>query len=371
MTMTPLFSETPHILVADDHEQNLQMVGEVLAREIECELSFATDGPQALESVRANQPDLVLLDVVMPGMNGFEICDALKKDPATADIPILFLTAKNDVADIVTGFQKGGADYLTKPVNHAELIARVKTHLEIRRSSRLVAQKNEELNRLVQILCHDLANPIGALSGFFEACRDDRQPFLDAWDTLARTTTQAMDIVSFVREMHGLEEGRYDLQLVDFPLDAAVEGAQNNVQHLFRAKDIICHHQIDNDLSIVAEPISFTNSVLSNLLSNAAKFTPRGGVVRIIARRESPGVVSIEVRDEGVGMPPAIVEGLFLPGRKLCRLGTEGEPGTGFGMPLVRKFVEAYGGDISVESREIGTSPTDHGTTVTLRLRGK
>lgn len=245
-------SGTPHILVADDAAQNLQVVGEILAGEIACELSFATDGTQALESIRAIKPDLVLLDVMMPGLSGLEVCEALKKDPATAEIPVLFLTAKAEVSDIVAGFRQGGADYLTKPFNHLELIARVKTHLQIQQSARLVAEKNEELHRLVQILCHDLANPIGALHGFFEACREDKEPFLEAWDDLAQTTSRAMDLVNFVREMHGLEEGRHHLKLVDFPLSVAVEGAENNVRHVFRAKGIDYRRNLAADLQVVA-----------------------------------------------------------------------------------------------------------------------
>lgn len=367
--MTHLISETPHILVADDLAQNLQVVGEVLTNEIACDLSFATDGVQALESVKVTRPDLVLLDVMMPGMNGFEVCAALKKDPATSDIPILFLTAKSDMTDIVTGFQCGGEDYLTKPVNHAELIARVKTHLAIRRATRLVAQKNEELKRLVQILCHDLANPVGAINGFFESCREDKQSFLDAWDELSSTARRAMEIVNFVREMQGLEEGRYHLKIVDFPLEAAVEGAQNNVSHLFRSKQITCQYCINPELNVLVEPISFTNSVLSNLLTNAAKFSLPGGTVEVSARQEETGYVTIEVEDHGIGMKPALVNDIFVPTSKVCRTGTAGETSTGFGMPLVKKFIEAYGGKITVESRDITTYPDDHGTRVTLRLR--
>jgi CheY-like chemotaxis protein len=136
---------TPRILVVDDTPANLQVVGEILSRNIECDLSFATDGQQALDSVAEMLPDIVLLDVMMPGMDGFTVFRMMKENPATTDIPVLFLTAKVEASDVVVGFKAGAVDYITKPFNPAELIARVQTQLKIRQATHSLAARTEAL----------------------------------------------------------------------------------------------------------------------------------------------------------------------------------------------------------------------------------
>lgn len=127
---------------------------------------------------------------------------------------------------------------------------------------------------------------------------------------------------------------------------------------------------VPSELFVKAEPISFVHSVLANLLTNAVKFSPRGSEVRVEAALISAGRVSIRIVDQGIGMKPEMVDTLFKPGFHTHRQGTESEPGTGYGMHLVKKFVDAYGGDIVVDSRERGLHPEAHGTTITLNLGG-
>ncbi len=142
----------PQILVVDDTPENLQIVGETLSRHVVCDLAFATDGRQALDSVRESPPDLILLDVMMPGMTGFEVCNRLKANPATADIPVLFITAKVESADIVTGFEAGAVDYIAKPFTPPELVARVKSQLKIRQAAATVAAHTDALNESLKRL---------------------------------------------------------------------------------------------------------------------------------------------------------------------------------------------------------------------------
>ena len=154
---------SPHILVVDDTPENLQIVGETLSLHVDCDLAFATDGYRALDSVLASPPELILLDVMMPGMDGLEVCRRLKANPATADIPVLFLTAKVESADVVAGFEAGAVDYVLKPFNPSELVARVKTQLRIRQSemerrrleaSNRLLEKNESLGRMAAAVAH-------------------------------------------------------------------------------------------------------------------------------------------------------------------------------------------------------------------------
>lgn len=134
MSQEERLHEHPTILVVDDNPDNLQLAASVLTQAMECDLSFATSGPEALEVLGCLLPDLILLDVSMPDLDGYEVCRRIKSSPAMRSIPVIFLTARTSTADIVLGFQCGGADYVTKPFRAEELVARVKVHVSLRRA---------------------------------------------------------------------------------------------------------------------------------------------------------------------------------------------------------------------------------------------
>jgi DNA-binding response OmpR family regulator len=160
----------PLILIVDDTRVNLQLLGKILMK-VHYELAIANSGYEALDMVKEVKPDLILLDVMMPGIDGYDVCKALKSSPDTKDIPVIFLTAKSEKEDIVTGFDLGAVDYVTKPFNSAELLARVKTHLELKYARDLLAKQNEKLkqlndvkNEFLGMAAHDLRNPIGSIT---------------------------------------------------------------------------------------------------------------------------------------------------------------------------------------------------------------
>lgn len=374
MSLHPRAALPPSILVVDDSSQNLQIVGATLGGQMDCELSFATSGQMALDSIAERKPDLILLDVVMPQINGIEVCRRLKADPATAAIPVIFLTAKAEPQDVVAGFEAGGADYVAKPFNQAELLARVDTQVRLKRAADEIAESTAELRHLLQILCHDLANPVSSLSGLLDVCASDPDTLVELLPDMRAIARQALDHITLVREMHSVQEGKSHLNLLSFPLADAVQAAEKNVARLFQAKDLRLTCTIPEGLEVRVEPISFINTVLANLLSNAAKFSFRGGDVALVAERADGEGVVLSIRDSGVGIAPARMEGIFLPRANASTAGTEGETGTGFGLPLVKTFVEAYGGRISLESQEAGADaggiPAAQGTTVTLVLNG-
>jgi len=365
-SLTPPLPSIPKIFVVDDTPANLQLAGEVLNRHMSCDLSFATSGAQALESVVELKPDLILLDVAMPEMSGFEVCQKLK---AIAEIPIIFLTAKSDPIDIVTGLEIGGVDYITKPFNHQELVLRVKTQLKIKESADIIAEKNRELRQLVQILCHDLANPVGAIVGLLQYCKDRPEELLSSTDIMLEASENALRLIDLVRTRQSIEDSNYHLSLSPTPLLTACKSLHSTVGSRFKDKEISLHLDIPADLAVLVEPVSFINSVLGNLLTNAAKFSPRGSEVMLKAWAEDPDHIYIAVQDQGIGMKPETLARLFDPGRYTSHPGTEGETGTGYGMPLVKTFVEAFGGQLDIESKDKAAHPHHHGTTVTIRLK--
>lgn len=355
------------VLIVDDSPENLQIAGETLS-ELECELSFALDGASALRSIAEEPPDLILLDIMMPGLDGLEVCRQVKADPRSAKIPVIFFTAKVEPEDLVVGFEAGGSDYVTKPFHRPELLARVKTHLQLKRFSNLNEAKNEELNRLLQVLCHDLANPIGSIDGLLKFCASNPETLQELLPEMSEVSGRVLTQIKLVGEMHQLREGAYRLQLIAFPVREAMQSAEMNLSKMYRDKDLILELITPADLEVRVEPISFINTVLTNLLSNAAKFSFRGGKVTVRVDRERDGV-RLDVIDQGQGIAAERLPDLFVPTAAISTRGTEEELGTGFGLAQVKSFTEAYGGWVKVESRHKDAYPIDHGTTVSLFLK--
>ncbi len=358
----------PHILLVDDTPQNLQLLAEMLAHHLPCDLSFATDGYQALEAVKTDRPDLVLLDVMMPGMSGFEVCNRLKHSPDTVSIPIIFLTAKTETADMATGFNLGASDYVTKPFNAIELLARIKTHLHIRQSTLLITRKNDELRQMLHILCHDLANPVGTILSLLEMI-DPENPDTESLEMVEQMAENAMDLIGMVRQMRAIEDGKIRFTLQSVPLREACLTARNIISPRLMDKDIALNIQIPADVKVLADQTALVHSVLCNVLTNAVKFSEPHSTVTISARTESDGTVQCVITDQGIGIPKSLLNTLFEANAQTSRPGTGGEVGTGFGMPLIKHVMESFGASIRVESRDRESFPDHHGTTITLILQ--
>ena len=355
----------PRLLIVDDTPANIQILVGLL--QADYELKVATRGAQALKICEQTPDlDLILLDVMMPEMDGFEVCRILRGSPATRAIPVIFLTAKTETDDVVHGFELGANDYVSKPFRPAELLARVRTHLLVRAQRREIEQKNTEMKEMLQIVCHDLANHFGTLSLAIELAK--MQPNAATEKLLARLTPpvrNGVGLTRLVREMRMSEDKGVTLQPVS--LAAAIDETLVLLESRLQAKNLTAHREVA-DLTVSAEQSALVNSVLGNILSNAIKFSHPGAAIHINARLEN-GEAVLRIRDEGVGMPPAVLATLFDFTKSHSRAGTSGEKGTGFGMPLMRKFVLLFGGSVEVSTRELATHPLDHGTEFRIRLK--
>ncbi len=356
--------QLPLILAVDDTEENLDILVELLGESYN--VSVAIDGPSALELIEEELPDLVLLDIMMPGMDGYEVCRKLKENADTALVPVIFLTAKNEPEDIVKGFETGAVDYVPKPFNAVELLARVKTQLEIKHNRDLITKKSIEQKELLHILCHDLANPFNSMLGVMDVVREDPDSFSEYADLLGKSVSNGLEVIELVRGMRAVEEK--PLELSEVNLSEGIEDSLAILKSRFDEKDIVIDVEVAADIVVRAERTSMVNSVLNNVLTNAAKFSKEGAPIDILATVDSERV-ALSITDHGVGMPSSLVNDLFDVSKATSRPGTNGEKGTGFGMPLIRKFMDAYGGTIMVESKDIVTHPEDHGTKVTLTFR--
>lgn len=356
----------PTLLLVDDTPTNIDILVGLLKGTYN--LKVATRGAAALKICKADPAsiDLILLDVMMPEMDGYEVCQRLRAQPGTKDTPVIFLTAKTGLDDVVRGFEVGANDYVTKPFRPPELRARVRTQLEILRQRREIAAKNIELHSLVHLLCHDVANKFAVLKLVLELI--DVRPELDIRQFLPRIRLAVdcgVGLTTLVRQFEAAEEK--GLKLCSVPLASAVADIAVLESDRLKAKDLVLETAVE-DVSVVAEPWSLRNSVIENLVSNAIKFSPRGGIIRVASRIDGDQVV-LSVRDQGIGIPADLLPALFEVTKSTSREGTEGERGTGFGMPLVRRCVTLYGGRIDVESRSQDSHPEDHGTEFHVRLK--
>ncbi len=349
----------PFILIVDDMPKNLQVVGNILDG-AGYRFTLASSGKQALKVVERRLPDLILLDIMMPEMDGYEVCRALKSSPETADVPVIFLTAKTETEDIVKGFQCGGIDYITKPFISREMLARIKTHLEIVRVS-------SERKELLHILCHDLANPLSSIATIMSVGMAPEK-FAAVREHLLNAATNGLQVIELVRNMSALEDNKIKLVLTAVDLGRVMDEAESLVKHKLTEKNIQLAAAVEPGLNVRAEKVSLLNSVLVNLLTNGIKFSYPGSKITFTANQAGDEVV-IRVRDSGIGIPEKVLRNIFDLKKPTTRTGTNGEKGTGFGMPLVKKFVSTFGGQIEIFSKEEGAYPVGHGTEVKLTLK--
>ncbi len=348
----------PNILIVDDVAENIQIVASTLQRE-GYDMSFATSGKAALESVAQDAFDLVLLDVMMPEMNGFEVCEQLRANPRTANLPVIFLTAKTDAESIVRGFAVGGVDYVTKPFNASELNARVRTHLRLRRTEQELRELNDSKDKFISIIAHDLRIPFSGLSGILKLLSRDpdslsREELLEYLGLAQESADNINHLLTNLLSWSGLMQGMVSFRPYDFLLKPVFD----DVTFLFRndaaAKSIRFETGGAEGVWVFGD-LEMLESVLRNLVSNAIKFSHANQVIQISAST-SGAEVTVCVADQGIGIDPELQVEIFSLGSKLKETGTEGEMGTGMGLILSREQVERNGGRIWLESRpEEGT----------------
>lgn len=352
------------ILVVDDTLENLQVVGSVLKAQA-YNIALATDGKSALEIVKENVIDLILLDIMMPGMDGYEVCQVLKADKATCHIPVIFLTARTEVEDLVTGFDAGGVDYIIKPFNHTELLARIKTHLELHNARNKIVEFNKTRDKLYSIIAHDLRSPLAGIKMTVGAINDgllafDSPDFKELMMNLQETTDNTFQLLTDLLTWTRNQDEKVNLDLKPINLDYIVNDCLTLLQGNARLKDITVENHCLSDALCIADEVTI-HTTIRNLLSNAIKFTPNKGSIKISTSSGSQ-MVTVSIKDTGIGMSQEVVEKLLNVETHYTTPGTNKEMGTGLGLVMVRNFMESNRGKI-----EIISQPKE-GTEVILHL---
>ncbi len=382
------------ILIVDDLPENLQVLGSTLNSQ-SYRVAFATSGKQALGIAQAKTPDLILLDIQMPEMDGYETCKLLKQDNRTKDIPVIFLTAKNDIEDIVTGLQHGAVDYITKPFNQSELLARVSTHLKVKyyqdyifkqntellssqaqiaRDAQKLITLNEELmesehqlkisnkskDKLFSIISHDLRGPFAGLLGLGQLMVDEYENLseIEKKDMIINITLAANRLFNLVENL--LVWSRSQLNSIEFVPEnniviKIIEKTTLYYTSLLEKKNLRLEIIGSDDLVAFCDS-AMLSTVIRNLISNAIKFTPIGGEIKIQITKTNNSEILVQVIDNGVGMSADDIKNVFQLDIKVSNPGTEDEPGTGLGLMLCKEFIEKHKGSIWIESElKIGT----------------
>ena len=358
-------SNKANILIVDDLPQNLKLLAELM-KDNNYYVRPVTSGKLALLAAQAIPPDLILLDINMPVMDGFETCEQLKTLEKTKHIPVIFLSANTESDAIVKGFELGAVDYITKPFKATEVLLRVKTHLELKFSKETILKQNNSQRELLHVLCHDLMNSVGAAQSLMTIKRMT-ETLSEEDEVMSMAINNAVDVIGLVHQLRKLEENKVSIHLSEHNLKDLVDETLLIVYEKIQTKNIEVVVDIKDEEIVIVESISFINSVMNNLLTNAIKFSfPKSKI--IISAQKTEDILYLSVKDFGIGMPESLKNDVFKIEKATTREGTNGELGTGFGMPLVKKFMRAYGGKIDIISQEKTTDSDEHGTEIKLEL---
>ncbi len=343
----------PLILIVDDTPQNIQVLGNILY-EKGYNISISSSGSHALQSVTAKTPDLILLDIQMPGMDGYEVCKTLKTNSQTKDIPVIFLTAATEVENVLMGFELGAVDYITKPFNVPELLARVATHIELKFAREKLIEVNATKDKFFSIISHDLRNPFAGL----QMVSGNLLKNLEKYDI--KKTTELIELI-YNASKHGsellenlLEWSRTQTGAINFNptginVSETVKKCINSIVPFYENKNITVINNVPDNSRLVADEYML-ETVLRNLLSNAVKYTPASGSV-IVSIKECEEHTEFTVKDNGVGISKEVQSKLFKLDMNSSMHGTADEKGTGLGLILCKEFVEKHGGTIRAESK--------------------
>jgi signal transduction histidine kinase len=340
------------VLVVDDQIKNIQIVGTILTRE-GYEVIPATSGAQALQRISARFPDVVLLDVVMPEMDGFEVCRLLHERPETASLPVIFVSAANDTDTIVRGLEAGGVDYMTKPFNKSELLARVRTHVDLQRARETTARFLREKEQLVSMVAHDLKNPLAAIRFSAQALTDaPAHKVSQVADLISATCDQMLGFIDRFLTTRAREAEHERLTNSSFGTEE-IEEMLEAWQATAKRKDITLSVQFPARPFQASGDMFTVRQILDNLMSNAIKFSPLGKEVKVTVSADQTHVI-VTIEDEGPGFAEGDFESLFQDYTRLSARPTAGESSTGLGLAIAKRGADRMGAQLSIENRAGG-----------------
>ncbi|MGB7338182.1 MAG: hybrid sensor histidine kinase/response regulator [Phototrophicaceae bacterium] len=357
-------SQSEYILLVDDISDNLDMLGDMLNHQGYA-VKMALDGQEALDKIADSPPDLVLLDIQMPGMNGYEVCQTIKASPDTEHIPVIFLSALNETSDVVKGFDAGGVDYISKPFKFKEVMARVESQLAVSRQRKEIEalrerdqQQFESLakikNRFLYGTAHDLKNPLTGMLLYTQLLRstppEDVEEIQTIADGIELTARKMQRLITDILDLAQMQVGD-QMARISLPLQPVLANVVKNSEIIAKEKSITL--DLDVPDASINYPIerSYFERMLDNLVSNAIKYTLPDGTVTV-SLCDCETHYEVKVADTGLGIPKDDLPKLFDAFFRVRKASHKKEEGTGLGLSMVAAIIEEHNGKIVVESEE-------------------
>jgi len=378
--MNPKIPPQGTLLIVDDIPENVSVLFRFLSSS-GFKVLVAQNGEQALKMFDFTLPDLILLDVMMPGMDGFEVCQILKSQEKTKDIPIIFMTALADTVDKVKGFNLGAADYVTKPIQQEEVLARLNSHLSLRKLQRQLAEQNQqlqaqsvelqqrnlELEAFCRTVAHDLKNPLNVVKGYIEMLLEEDSdsatdsPQREILKLVAQSGDKMIGIIDSILllagvsrqtpvEIQPVEMSTLITQVIQQRLVSLLKEYQGEIifQPLSTAIKSTNDHSPATTWPLAKGYAPWIEEVWANYLSNGLKYGGRPPILQVGARSQADGKIRFWVQDNGPGLSPEAQTKLFTP---FSRLHTGKVEGHGLGLSIVQQIIEKLRGEVGVESQ--------------------
>ena len=350
------------LLVVDDVQTNVLLLKALLSKE-GYGILVANNGQEALEVIRNENPDLILLDVMMPGMDGFEVAERLKSEEYRCEIPIIFLTALDDTQSIVNGFKLGAGDFISKPFRKEELMVRIKHQLSLVAARRIIEEKNEELRKTIagrdkmySVIAHDLRSPMASMKMLLNTImmsveKDKIDP--DIFDMLEMSNKTSEEVFSLLDNLLKWTKSQLG-KLTVIPQKLDISGLADGVVEVTNSVAEVKHIKLirtDHESFCVYVDIEMIKSILRNLISNAVKFSNPDSEIKVGIKAED-GKVIVSVTDSGKGIKKEDQHKLLKDSTHFTTYGTNSEEGSGLGLLLCRDFARKNGGELWFESEE-------------------
>lgn len=353
------------ILIVDDQPDTIKYL-EILLREYQT--VSVLSAMECIQKAEELQPDLILLDIMMPQIDGFEAAKMLKSNEKTAHIPIIFLTARVRIDDVIKGFEIGANDYVTKPFEPAELLARINVHLDLQKAKRKIVEQvellkvlNEDKDKFLRVAAHDLRNPLKVINGFTKLIREQYESMSDEnmkefLNDISHAADDMLLIIDDILTINDLEEERYELVIQRLDLGSLISILKSEFDKIASEKNIRINIEEKFNDPIIENDVLKTKEILENLISNALKFSFKDSNIWLIIDKcnkeelENGFIVKVTVKDEGPGIPDDELPYIF---NKFCLVSnkpTGDESCSGLGLAISKSLAEILGYNLSVKT---------------------
>ncbi|MCP4696353.1 MAG: hybrid sensor histidine kinase/response regulator [Gammaproteobacteria bacterium] len=368
------------LLIVDDMPANLEVLLTCLDA-LNFRVLVAVDGEDALEKAASAIPDLILLDILMPGMDGIEACRHLKANPKTSEIPVIFMSALTQTGEKIRGFAAGAVDYITKPIQHEEVLARISAHLTLRKQQKIIdrqnlqltrqntelQQQNKELDAFAHTVAHDLKNPLGILINTIELLKNHLDPSAApiTQKFMEHIETSSKKMQDIIRALFLLASARVeDVDITSLNMAEIVNQAQARLAAM--AEEHQGEIKVPSAWPRACGYAPWIEEVWVNYLSNGLKYGGKPPRLELGASPQDNGYVRFWMRDNGKGLTPQQQEHLFVPFTRITQARVEGH---GLGLSIVQRIVEKCGGEVGVDS-EINKGSVFYFTLPAAELNG-